>query len=57
MHDCQGRVYNLETGSGNCEEYEGRASSNGGHQSTLEDLLHPGGCTRKPLEDEAKGLE
>jgi hypothetical protein len=57
MHDCQGRVHNPENGSGNCEEYEDRASSDGGHKSALEDLPHPSGCTRKPPEDEAEELE
>jgi hypothetical protein len=29
----------------------------GGHQSMPKDLPHPGGCARKPPEDEAEGLE
>jgi hypothetical protein len=57
MHDCQGRVHHPENGSGNCEEREGRASSDGGHQLMLEDMPHPSGCAGKPPEDKAKGLE
>ena len=56
MHDCKGQVHHPENGSKNCKEHEGKASLDG-HQSILEDLLHPGGCTRKPLEDKAEGLE
>jgi hypothetical protein len=57
MHDCEGRVHNLENGSGNCEEREGGACSDGGHQLAAKDLPHPGGCGRQPFEDEAQGLE
>jgi hypothetical protein len=57
MHDCQGRVHHPENVIGNCEEREGRASLDGGHQSMLEDLPHPRGCAKKPPEDKAKGLE
>ena len=39
-HDCKGQVHHPENRSGNCEEREGRASSDGGHQSTPEDLPH-----------------
>ena len=57
MYDCKGQVHHPEYGSGNCEEREGRASSDEGHQSMLEDLPHLGVCVRKPLEDKAQGLE
>ena len=57
MHDCKERVHHPENGSRNCEEREGRASSEEGHQSMLEDLPHPSGCARKPPEDKAKRLE
>jgi hypothetical protein len=56
MHDSKGRVHNPQNGSGNYEECEGGASSDGGHQSTVKDLPNPSGCVRKPVY-ETQGLE
>ena len=54
MHDCKRRVHNPEIGSGNYEEREGKASSDGGHQSLLKDLPHPVDAQRNLLRTKPK---